>query len=110
MRSNVAVDSLRVARPLCDHRAPARFKATLRNFSSERVTGRLLELLVDDKLVEQRAVDLNAGGEAVENFSVPLAYAGERRVMVRLQKDALPVDDQRRGWWCQSRSGFVACV
>jgi hypothetical protein len=93
--ANVAVTAFESLDAFVTTARPARFKATLRNFSAERVTGRLLELLVDDKLVEQRAVDLNAGGEAVENFSVPLAYAGERRVMVRLQKDALPVDDQR---------------
>ena len=93
--ANVAVTAFESLDPFVTTARPARFKATLRNFSVERVTGRLLELLVDDKLVEQRSVDLNAGGEKVETFSIPLAYAGERRVMVRLQKDALPVDDQR---------------
>ena len=93
--ANVAVTALESLDPFVTTARPARFKATLRNFSAERVTGRLLELLVDDKLVEQRAVDLNAGGEAVENFSIPLAYAGERRIMARLHQDALAVDDQR---------------
>ena len=93
--ANVAVTALESLDAFVTTARPARFKATLRNFGPERVTGRLLELLVDDKLVEQRAVDLHTGGEAVENFSIPLAYGGERRLMVRLQKDALPVDDQR---------------
>lgn len=93
--ANVAITAFESLDPFVTTARPARFKASLRNFSPERVTGRLLEFLVDDKLVEQRAVDLNAGSEAVENFSIPLAYSGERRVMVRLQKDALPVDDQR---------------
>ena len=93
--ANVAVTAFESLDAFVTTARPARFKATLRNFGPDRVTGRLLELRVDDKLVEQRAVDLNAGGEAVENFSIPLAYAGERRVMVRLQNDALPVDDQR---------------
>jgi hypothetical protein len=93
--ANVAVTALESLDAFVMTARPARFKATIRNFGPERVSGRLLELLVDDKLVEQRTVDLNVGGETVENFSVPLAYSGERRIGVRLHRDALPVDDQR---------------
>jgi hypothetical protein len=93
--ANVAITSLEGLDAFVTTARPAPFRATVRNFGPERVTGRLLELLVDDKLVEQRAVDLNAGGETVELFAVPFAYAGEHQVLVRLQKDALPLDDTR---------------
>jgi len=93
--ANVAVTAFEALDTFVTTARPARFKATVRNFGPERVTGRLLEFLVDDKLVEQRAVDLNAGGESVEDFSTLFAYGGEHRVLVRLQKDALPLDDQR---------------
>lgn len=92
---NVAVTSFEALDSFVTTARPASFRATIRNFGSERVTGRQLELLVDDRLVEQRAIDLNAGGEATEEFSVPFAYGGEHRVLVRLQKDSLPLDDQR---------------
>lgn len=93
--ANVAVTALETPDPFVTTARAARFRATVRNFGPERVTGRLLEFLVDDKLVEQRAVDLNAGGDAVEAFTHHFAYGGEHRVQVRLQKDALPLDDQR---------------
>ncbi|MBI3860627.1 MAG: BatA domain-containing protein [Planctomycetia bacterium] len=93
--ANVAVTSLESLEAFVTPARPAPLRATIRNFGTERVTGRHIELLVDDKLVEQRAVDLAAGAEAVENYLVPFSYGGERRVQVRLQKDSLPLDDQR---------------
>lgn len=93
--ANVAVTSLESLDPFVTPARPAPLRAAIRNFGAERVTGRQLELVVDEKVAEQRIVDLAAGAETVESFSVPFAYGGERRVQVRLQKDALPVDDQR---------------
>jgi hypothetical protein len=92
---NVAATSLDVLDALVTTGRPATLRAAVRNFGTERVTGRQLELLVDDKLVEQRSVDLSAGAETFETFAVPIAYGGEHRVLARLQKDALPVDDER---------------
>jgi hypothetical protein len=93
--ANVAVTALEALDAFVTTARPARFKATVRNFGAERVTGRLVEFLVDDRLVEQRAVDMNAGGEAIEEFSTLISYGGEHRVLARLQKDGLPLDDQR---------------
>jgi hypothetical protein len=91
----VAVTSIESVDSFVTPARPAPIRASIRNFGGERVTGRQLELVVDDKLVEQRAIDLAAGAETVETFAVPFGYGGERRVFVRLQKDALPVDDDR---------------
>jgi hypothetical protein len=93
--ANVAVTSLESLDTLVTTARAARFRAVVRNFGPERVTGRLLEFLADERLVAQRSVDVNASGEAVEEFEVPFAYGGEHRVSARLQKDALPLDDQR---------------
>lgn len=74
---------------------PARFKATIRNFGNERVVARTLELLVDDKLADQRTINLNPGAEQVEQFAHTFGFGGEHRVQVRLQRDAYGLDDQR---------------
>jgi hypothetical protein len=93
--ANVALTSLEAIDTFVTTSRPAGFRVTARNFGPDRVTGRLLEVLVDDRQVEQRSLDLNAGGEAVETFSLSFATGGEHRVLIRLQKDALPLDDQR---------------
>jgi hypothetical protein len=93
--ANVAVTSLEAIDAFVTTSRPASFRAAVRNFGPDRVTGRLLEVLVDDRQVEQRALDLNAGGETVETFSISFSTGGEHRVLVRLQKDSLPLDDQR---------------
>jgi hypothetical protein len=93
--ANVAVTSLEALETFVTTSRPASFRAAVRNFGPDRVTGRLLEVHVDDRQVEQRSLDLNAGGESVETFSVSFATGGEHRVLVRLQKDGLPLDDQR---------------
>src|SRR5262249_19975968 len=93
--ANVAMTSLEAIDTFVTTSRPANFRATVRNFGPDRVTGRLLEVLVDDRQVEQRALDLNAGGETVETLSISFSTGGEHRVLVRLQKDSLPLDDQR---------------
>lgn len=92
---NVGVTRVESQDPFVTTSRAARFRAAIRNFGKERVTGRVVEFLVDDKLVEQRAVDLNAGAEVIENFAQTFQYGGEHRVQVRLQKDRLPLDDSR---------------
>ncbi|MBS0261482.1 MAG: VWA domain-containing protein [Planctomycetes bacterium] len=92
---NVAITSLEIVDGFATTVRPATVRASIRNFGTERVTGRQLELLVDDKLVEQRTLDLAAGVESVEVFLVPFAAGGEHRIQARLQKDALALDDER---------------
>ena len=75
------------------------------------VTGRQLELVVDDKLVEQRSVDLTAGAEAVENFSVLLRVRGRTpRADPFAEKDACPLDDERWLVVPGQKIGSVCCV
>ncbi len=93
--ANMAVTHIEAIDSFATTNRPARFRAMLRNYSIERVIGRMIEFLVDDKLVEQRAVEVAAGAETVENFAHTFSSGGEHRVQVRLQNDALPLDDQR---------------
>lgn len=93
--ANMAVTRLEKAEPLVTTARPARFRAALHNYGLERVTGRVVELRVDEKLIEQRAVEVNAGAEIVEEFHYTFPAGGEHRVEVRLQADRLPLDDQR---------------
>ncbi|HTI49874.1 MAG TPA: BatA domain-containing protein, partial [Planctomycetaceae bacterium] len=93
--ANLAVTGLTALDPFVTTTRAARFRTTIRNFGLERTTGRLMELLIDDKLIEQRALDVAAGAEITENFAHTFASGGEHRVQVRLQKDSLPLDDQR---------------
>jgi hypothetical protein len=93
--ANVAVTSLEALDTFVTTSRPAAFRTTVRNYGPEPVAGRVLEILVDDRAVDQRIIDLNPGGERVEDFSIPFTAGGEHRIAVRLQKDALPLDDQR---------------
>jgi hypothetical protein len=73
----------------------ARFRVTMRNFGSMPVTGRAIEFLADDRLLEQRQVDVGPGAESVEEFLHAFPRAGEHRVEVRLAADRAAFDDQR---------------
>lgn len=93
--ANMAVTRVEAVDALMTISRPARFQATIHNFSIERVTGRVVEFLVDDRLVEKRVLEVAAGAEVTENFTHTFAAGGEHRVLVRLQKDQLPLDDLR---------------
>lgn len=74
---------------------PARFKAVVKNFGSQRIAGKSLEFFVDGKLAEQKPLDIAPSGEASETFSHVFQFGGEHRLQVRLPHDGLPLDDQR---------------
>lgn len=76
-------------------------RATLHNFGfpvagAPALTGQLVELFVDGQLVQSRRVDLPPGGETTVDFTHTFAAGGEHQVEVRLQDDALPLDNHRR--------------
>jgi hypothetical protein len=93
--ANLAVTGLTALDSFASTTRAARFRTTVRNFGLERTTGRVMELVIDDNLAEQRALDVAAGAEVTENFTHTFASKGEHKVQVRLLKDALPLDDQR---------------
>jgi hypothetical protein len=93
--ANLAVTGLTAIDSFASTARAVRFRATVRNFGLERSTGRVMELLIDDNLTEQRPLDVAAGAEVTENFTHTFTTRGEHRVQARLLKDALPLDDQR---------------
>jgi hypothetical protein len=62
------------------------------------LSGNWLQGTPDEEL-EQRVIDLNAGAESTENFTIPFTRGGEQRVLVeRLQGDGkIQVGDVLRG-------------
>lgn len=92
---NSAVTDLRQVDPHVAVGRPTRFQATLQNFGRVPLSGRRLEFLVDGKLRATRRVDIVPGTAASEEFAHTFTAGGEHRLQVRLQEDALPIDDHR---------------
>ncbi|MGQ0635139.1 MAG: BatA domain-containing protein [Planctomycetaceae bacterium] len=92
---NAAVARLDAAEPFVTAGRSVQYRAALHNYGTERVSGRTVEFLVDERVVEQRSVEISAGAEVIESFVHVFAAGGEHRVQVRLQRDHLPLDDQR---------------
>lgn len=93
--ANSAVISLKTDEQFVLSGRPVRVTATLKNFSTIGTTGQLVELIVDGRLVDTRRVDLPVAQEIQVAFS-PSFSSGEHQLEVRLNHDALPVDDSRR--------------
>lgn len=93
--ANLAVSRFEAAEEFVATGRPVRFRATVHNYGDERIAGRGIEFFVDDRLIEQRSVEINPGADALEAFSHDFSTGGEHRVRVQLQKDSLPLDDQR---------------
>ena len=74
---------------------PLRIRVGVRNFASEPLADRELQLLVDDRLVDRRTLSLAAGAETSELFSPLIDSSGLHRVEARLGDDALSFDNRR---------------
>lgn len=93
--ANTAVTSLRNDDPFVLSGRPVRMSANIKNFTPGAVSGQLVELLVDGRLVDTKRVDLPSGQDVAVDFA-PSFSGGEHRVEVRIAADGLPVDDVRR--------------
>lgn len=71
------------------------FQSSVRNFGETTLRGQVVELLVDGRLVDTRRLDLPPGVDVPVIWSHTFRSAGEFRVEVHLQDDALPVDNRR---------------
>ncbi|MFN7805409.1 MAG: BatA domain-containing protein [Planctomycetaceae bacterium] len=87
-----AIESLEMV-PIANR--PVRVRVSLRNFGSEAVADRDLQLLVDDRLVDRRTISLAAGAETSELFTPLIDSAGPHRIEARLADDSLPFDNRR---------------
>ncbi len=92
---NLAVTSLEMESGAAATDQPVAFRSAVRNFGESTLRGQVVELLVDGRLVDTKRVDLPPGVDVPVNWSHTFRAAGEVRVEVHLQDDALPVDNRR---------------
>lgn len=93
--SNISVTDIRSERPYGLIDRPTRLLATLRN-SGPALKNQVVELLVDDRLVETKRVDLPSDAVTTVDWSFTINTPGEHIVEVHLADDALPIDNRRR--------------
>ncbi len=93
--ANAGVNGIESLDPVTIAGRGTRVRVSVRNFSSEALADRELQLLVDDRLVDRRTVNLAAGAETSELFNPVIDGAGEHRIEARLGDDSLPVDNRR---------------
>ncbi len=79
--------------PIVGHNIPVR--ALLRNFGDKPLDGRKVELLVDGRLSETRAVNLLPGTDMPVEFQPLFRESGDHLLEVRLQEDSLAIDNRR---------------
>ncbi|MDA1161357.1 MAG: VWA domain-containing protein, partial [Planctomycetota bacterium] len=92
---NLAVTNLEMESGAAATDQPVAFRSAVRNFGESTLRGQVVELLVDGRLVDTKRVDLPPGVDVPVNWSHTFRAAGEVRVEVHLQDDALPVDNRR---------------
>lgn len=74
---------------------PVHLQVTLRASGLTTLPGQLVELLVDERLVESKRVDLTPDQETVVAFTHTFATAGDHKIEARLPADELPIDNRR---------------
>lgn len=94
--ANAAVTSLAANEPLVIAGRPVTLAANVKNFGRSPLSDRRVELFVDGRLAATKQVDLEPGVDAPVDFVVTLESAGEHRLEVQLQDDALELDNHRR--------------
>ena len=101
---NTAITKLETVPSFAVAGKTVRFRATIRNFSSQELPARRVELYVDGRLSDVKSVDLDPKSEKLVSFSYPPANSpnavpqlakGEHYVEVRLADDRLSLDNVR---------------
>ncbi|MCX6739594.1 MAG: hypothetical protein NT098_06145, partial [Candidatus Parcubacteria bacterium] len=69
--------------------------ATIRNNGSAAITGRRVEMLIDEQLADSKRIDVPWGQDAIVEFTFRAPASGEHGLSVRLEDDSLPADNQR---------------
>jgi hypothetical protein len=90
---NVAVTGATERRESFAGRERATLTAALANFGDEPVSRRVA-LVMDDRELESRAVELDARGVATVEFAPVTLPQGGARFTIRAEPDALPLDDE----------------
>ncbi len=102
---NMAVTSFQLQDAFVIAGRDTRFSATFRNFGRTNRTGLGVTLAVDGETQDRRSVDLAAGEQTSLVLSFPFPSAGWHLVEVRLDDDALAIDDRR--WLAVNAKEFI---
>ena len=92
---NGTVVSLAVDPPMISAEQTMSVMATIRNNGSAAITGRRVEMLIDEQLADSRRIDVPWGQDAIVEFTFRAPASGEHGLSVRLEDDSLPADNQR---------------
>jgi hypothetical protein len=92
---NLAVTSLRSLDPVAVASREIRFEAMIHNFGRQNKNRQPAELWIDGRRMDQKYVDVPAGGEALVGFAYRFDTAGDRAIEVRTPGDAMETDNVR---------------
>ncbi len=93
--ANLAVTDLDAATPFVTVGAEVAFDATLHEFGGAPRDDCTVEFLVDDVVVEEKSIDVPAGGDVTLRFSQRFRTLGSHTVAVRAAGDRLELDNTR---------------
>ena len=93
---NVAVEELRVNKNTVTVSESLEVDLTVTNIDQNAEADLKLELLLDDRLVEEKVGVLSAGEKAAYHFSIEPGEVGEHIVAARVGPDSLMPDNERR--------------
>ena len=91
---NAAITSLRVLEPYVTVAKHINVETTVKNFGQQPFQG-IVQLLMDAEPVEQQRVELSPGQQSTVVFRHQTGVAGNHTLEVRLQDDALRIDNHR---------------
>ena len=92
-RANATVSAVRLDHPPVVAGVRTRMTASLINYGAEDRHQVPVQLLVEDRTLDQRLIDLPGGRTTEVSFEVSVDQSGSRAGAIRLAEDALPSDD-----------------
>jgi len=93
---NVAVTELRSDRSYGLLDRPSRVVSVIRSTGSmSPLRGQLVDLLIDDRIIETKRVDLPANISVSVDWQFQIQSPGEHLIEVRVEDDQLPIDNRR---------------
>ncbi len=92
---NLAIESLSLGDSHANVGTPVSIDVSVVNYTNRSQRRRRVELLLDGKRVGEQFIDLEAGGRANARFPLSFDVAGDYVLQAAIDRDSLPVDDQR---------------
>lgn len=92
---NLAITGLEISEPLVTVGHPVRIEAEIENFGSRDQQEKQIALYVEGQQVQAKTVDVPASERTTAVFVHRFQMPGEHRIELRLQDDALDVDNHR---------------